>query len=83
VEEPGKTNAAVVTTTGEGRRPNQKPEGIDRHVRTRKGGQNSPTCERCHRHTHILCECEALACFRLYHLGKYFMEPSDYFDAFT
>jgi hypothetical protein len=33
--------------------------------------------------THILCECEALAYFRLRHLGQYFMEPSDYFDVPT
>jgi hypothetical protein len=43
-----------------------------------------PTCERCREEdetaTHVLCECEALAHRRLRHLGKYFMEPSDYFD---
>jgi hypothetical protein len=33
--------------------------------------------------THNLCECEALAYLRLRHLGQYFMEPSDYFDAPT
>jgi hypothetical protein len=30
--------------------------------------------------THILCECEALAYLRFRHLGRYFMEPSDYLD---
>jgi hypothetical protein len=33
--------------------------------------------------THILCECEALAHLRFRHLGRYFMEPSDYFDVLT
>jgi hypothetical protein len=51
------------------------------------GLSNSPTCERCQERnetaTHILCECEALACLRLRHLGQYFMEPSDYFDVPT
>jgi hypothetical protein len=49
------------------------------------GLSDSPTCERCHEKnemaTHVLCECEALAHRRLRHLGQYFMEPSDYFDA--
>jgi hypothetical protein len=46
-----------------------------------------PTCERCHEKdetaTRVLCECEALAHWRLRHLDQYFMEPSDYFDAPT
>jgi hypothetical protein len=46
---------------------------------------DSPTCERCQEKdetvTHVLYECEALAHRRLRHLGQYFMEPSDYFDA--
>jgi hypothetical protein len=46
---------------------------------------DSPTCERCQEKDetamHVLCECEALAHWRLRHLGQYFMEPSDYFDA--
>jgi hypothetical protein len=31
--------------------------------------------------THILCDCEAVAYFRFRHLGQFFMEPSDYYDA--
>jgi hypothetical protein len=31
--------------------------------------------------THILCDCEAIAYLRFRHLGQYFMEPSDYYDA--
>jgi hypothetical protein len=49
------------------------------------GLSNCPTCERCQEEdetaTHVLCECEALAHRRLRHLGQYFMDPSDYFDA--
>jgi hypothetical protein len=29
----------------------------------------------------ILCECEAVAHIRFRHLGQFFMEPSDYYDA--
>jgi hypothetical protein len=51
------------------------------------GLSDSPTCERYQEKdetaTHALCECEALAHWRLRHLGQYFMEPSDYFDAPT
>jgi hypothetical protein len=47
----------------------------------------SPTCDRCQKEnetaTHILCEYEALADLRFRHLGRYFMEPSDYFDVPT
>jgi hypothetical protein len=43
------------------------------------------TCERCLEEdesaTHILCDCEAIAYFRFRHLGQFFMEPSDYYDA--
>jgi hypothetical protein len=49
------------------------------------GLSDSPTCDRCRDKdetpTHVLCECEALAHRRLRHLGQYFMDPSDYFDA--
>jgi hypothetical protein len=31
--------------------------------------------------THILCDCEAIAYLRFCHLGQFFMEPSDYYDA--
>jgi hypothetical protein len=31
--------------------------------------------------THILCDCEAIAYLRLQHMGRYFVEPSDYLDA--
>jgi hypothetical protein len=29
----------------------------------------------------ILCDCEAIANLRFRHLGQFFMEPSDYYDA--
>jgi hypothetical protein len=31
--------------------------------------------------THILCDCEAIAYLRFLHLGQFFMEPSDCYDA--
>jgi hypothetical protein len=31
--------------------------------------------------THILCDCEAIANLRFRHLGQFFMDPSDYYDA--
>jgi hypothetical protein len=49
------------------------------------GLTGDPTCERCLEDdvsaTHILCDCEAIACLRFRHLGQFFMEPSDYYDA--
>jgi hypothetical protein len=45
---------------------------------------NDPICERCQEDesaTHILCDCEAVAQIRFRHLGQFFMEPSDYYDA--
>jgi hypothetical protein len=46
---------------------------------------NDPICERCLEEgesaTHILCDCEAIAHIRFRHLGQFFMEPSDYYDA--
>jgi hypothetical protein len=48
------------------------------------GLANDPICERClegdESATHILCDCEAVAYLRC-HLGQFFMEPSDYYDA--
>jgi hypothetical protein len=32
-------------------------------------------------HISILCDCEVIANLRFRHLGKFFMEPSDYYDA--
>jgi hypothetical protein len=29
----------------------------------------------------VLCDCEAVVHIRLRHLGQFFMEPSDYYDA--
>jgi hypothetical protein len=29
----------------------------------------------------ILCDCDAVAQIRFRHLGQFFMEPSDYYDA--
>jgi hypothetical protein len=31
--------------------------------------------------THILCDCEAIAYLIFRHLGQFFMEPSDFYDA--
>jgi hypothetical protein len=31
--------------------------------------------------THIPCDCEAIAYLRFCHLGQFFMEPSDFYDA--
>jgi hypothetical protein len=49
------------------------------------GLTNDPTCERCLEEnesaTHILCDCEAIANLRFRHLGQFFREPSDYYDA--
>jgi hypothetical protein len=46
---------------------------------------NDPICERCLEKydsaTHILCDCEAVAHIRFRHLGQFFTEPSDYYDA--
>jgi hypothetical protein len=46
---------------------------------------DDPTRERCLEEdesaTHILCDCEAIAKLRFHHLGQFFMEPSDYYDA--
>jgi hypothetical protein len=46
---------------------------------------NNPICERCLEEdqsaTHILCDCQAIAYLRFRHLGEFFMEPSDYYDA--
>jgi hypothetical protein len=43
------------------------------------------TCERCleddESATHILCDCDVIAYLRFLHLGQYFLEPSDYYDA--
>jgi hypothetical protein len=44
-----------------------------------------PICERCleddESSIHILYGCKAVAYTRFSHLGQYFMEPSDYYDA--
>jgi hypothetical protein len=49
------------------------------------GLTDDPICERCLEEdesaTHILCDCEAVAHLRFRHLGQFFMEPSDYYDA--
>jgi hypothetical protein len=44
----------------------------------------NPTCVRCledETSTHILYDCGAIANLRFRHLGHFFMEPSDYYDA--
>jgi hypothetical protein len=42
-------------------------------------------CERCLEEdesaTHVLCGCETITHLRFRHLGQFFMEPSDYYDA--
>jgi hypothetical protein len=49
------------------------------------GLTDDSTCERCLEEdesaTRILCDFEAMAYLRLSHLGQFFMEPSDYYDA--
>jgi hypothetical protein len=49
------------------------------------GLTDDPTCERWLEEdesaTHILCDCEAIAYLRFRHLGQFFMERSDYYDA--
>jgi hypothetical protein len=47
------------------------------------GNQNHHTLDTVEHASHILCECEALDCLRLRHLGQYFTEPSDYSDVPT
>jgi hypothetical protein len=45
---------------------------------------DDPTHERCledESATRILCHCEAIAYLRFRHLGQFFMEQSDYYDA--
>jgi hypothetical protein len=48
------------------------------------GLTDDPTCERCLEEvesaTHILCDCGAIAYLRYFHLGRYFLEPSDYYN---
>jgi hypothetical protein len=31
--------------------------------------------------THVFCDCEAIAHLRFHHVGQFFMEPDDYYDA--
>jgi hypothetical protein len=49
------------------------------------GLTDNTTCERCLEEddsaTHILHDCEAIAHLIFRHLGQFFMEPSDYYDA--
>jgi hypothetical protein len=49
------------------------------------GLTDDPTCEKCLQEdesaTHILCDCEAIANLRFCHLGQFFMEQNDYYDA--
>jgi hypothetical protein len=43
-----------------------------------------PICKRCledESATQILCDCEAIAYLRFCHLGQFFVEPSDCYDA--
>jgi hypothetical protein len=47
--------------------------------------RDNPTCEMCLKEdesaTHILCDCETIANLRFRHLGQFFMESSDCYDA--
>jgi hypothetical protein len=49
------------------------------------GLMDDPTCERFLEEVasapHVLCDCEAIAHLRFRHLGQFFKEPSDYYDA--
>jgi hypothetical protein len=49
------------------------------------GLMDDPICERCLEEdesaTHVLCDCEATAHLRFHHLGQFFMEPSDFYNA--
>jgi hypothetical protein len=49
------------------------------------GLTDDPICESCLEEDesaiHILCDCETVAHVRFRHLGQFFMEPSDYYDA--
>jgi hypothetical protein len=58
---------------------------LEVHAISKLGLSDDPICERCLEEdksaTHILCDCEAIAYLRFRHLGKFFMEPSDYYDA--
>jgi hypothetical protein len=48
------------------------------------GLTDNPICERCLEDksaTHILCDCEAIVYLQFCHIGQFFMEPSDYYDA--
>jgi hypothetical protein len=46
---------------------------------------DDPTCLRCLEEvesaTHVLCDCGTIAYLRFRHLGQYFIEPSNYYDA--
>jgi hypothetical protein len=51
----------------------------------KSGVADDPICERCLEEdesaTHILCDCEAVAHLRFHHLGQFFMDQNDYYDA--
>jgi hypothetical protein len=48
-------------------------------------GTADPICERCLEEDevaiYVLCDCEALAHLWFRHMGQFFMEPDDYYDA--
>jgi hypothetical protein len=58
---------------------------IHRTLSSKLGLTDDLTCERCleddESATHVLCDCEAIAHLRFRHLGRYFLEPSEYYDA--
>jgi hypothetical protein len=57
---------------------------LKRHL-SKPGLTDDPTCQRCLQDdesaTHIICDCKAIAHLRFRHLGQFFMEPSDFYDA--
>jgi hypothetical protein len=77
------------TQTGKGthiRALCQKIKGsTETKQRSIKMDSYDPICERCLEEdesaTHVLCDCESIAHLGFHHLGQFFMEPSDYYDA--
>ena len=45
---------------------------------------DSPECDKCKQAfetvSHVLCDCEALIVLRFRHLGRHFLQPSDFDD---
>jgi hypothetical protein len=56
-------------------------ESVEGNYKSEMGLTNNPIWERCLQKdesaTHILCDCEAIAYLKFYHLSDYFMETGD------